>query len=110
MRAAFQLCAIPFVLAFAGCHREVTDGTIHFKLAEDAHVSIVIEDATGRLVRQIAVDEPRSKGAQTISWDGKKESGRAVPAGRYRWRGVSHRGLGVKLRGWACAGVELPWE
>jgi FlgD Ig-like domain len=110
MRAAFHCGAILFTLASAACHREVTDGTIHFKLAEDAHVSVLIENAAGEPVRQIAVDEPRSKGRQAIFWDGKDGGGRPAPSGRYRWRGVSSRGLGVRLRGWACAGGDLPWE
>ena len=108
MRAAFHLGAIALALAVAACHREVTDATIRFRLAEDAHVSVLIEDTAGKPVRQITVDEPRLRGMQTIVWDGKEDSGRPAPAGRYRWRGVSHRGLGARLRGWACAGWEAP--
>lgn len=82
---------------------------VRCKLPEDTHVSIVIEDTAGKPVRNLMIDHPLGKGPQSLPWDGKDDAGTLVAPGRYRWRGAFHRGLGAKLRGWACAGLAPAW-
>ncbi len=97
------------LLSLAACHREGADAVVRFKLPEDARVSIVIEDAAGKPVRQLLVDQPLGQGPQALAWDGKDDTGSPVAPGGYRWRGARHHGLAAKLRGWACAGLAPAW-
>lgn len=63
--------------------KEGVPGKIGYHLENDcARVTVQVFDASGKLVRTL--DEgARSKGEYLIEWDGKSESGTAMPDGRY---------------------------
>ncbi|QSR88581.1 hypothetical protein IT6_09485 [Methylacidiphilum caldifontis] len=64
---------------------------IHYTLEQDQHVTLVIEDSTGRRIRNLIADVPRKKGENTDYWDGKDDLGNEVPSGKYVVRGLCHR-------------------
>lgn len=51
-------------------------------LTADAKLVLVVRGASGRLVRQVEFEG--YDGTNTLSWDGRDQSGRPVPAGSYR--------------------------
>jgi len=66
---------------------------IAYTLAENAFVSIVIDGADGRRVRNLIAENPRLAGKRRELWDARDDAGRLVPPGTLRWRGVRHAGL-----------------
>jgi len=58
------------------------DVLIRFELAEAAEVSVVICDVSGRAVRSFT-PERRAAGPHALSWDGRDQDGRSLPAGAY---------------------------
>ncbi len=88
---------------------------LRFKMPEDGYVSLQILDQVGNIVRQLLAAEPFKKGVQEIKWDGLttgsfRRPGKPVPEGAYTWRGIWHKGIGIRLRGWACNGGQSPWD
>lgn len=59
----------------------------------DGKGSVVIEDGSGRRVRNLVAGQALTKGDHRFVWDGLDEHGNVVPPGDYRWRGISHPGL-----------------
>lgn len=104
-----RFAVLAAALLLAACRREGADTVVRLKLPEDAHVSIVVENSSGKKVRELLVDQPLGKGPHSLAWDGKDDAGTLVAPGRYRWRGAFHRGIAAKLRGWACAGLAPAW-
>jgi hypothetical protein len=99
------------VLLLAACRPTTADRrTIRFTLPQDGIVSIQVTNAGGSVFRVLAAGVRFAKGPHSIDWDGRDDRGEAVEPGEYRWEGVVHDGIGVKLRGWACSGGDLPWE
>ncbi len=66
--------------------------TLRFGLAADDRASISIHDVEGRHVRTLSVG-PLKAGPQCLSWDGRDDEGRPVPAGIYLARVSTSRGL-----------------
>ncbi len=58
---------------------------ISFEMGSDAHASLKIFDPAGRLVKTL-VDEQRSTGPHTVTWNGRDEAGRTAAAGVYLYR------------------------
>ncbi len=58
------------------------DARLSFVLASDGAARLTILDAQGRLVR-VVLDASLPPGRHEAAWDGRNESGRAVPAGLY---------------------------
>ncbi|RYD33461.1 MAG: hypothetical protein EOP87_10935, partial [Verrucomicrobiaceae bacterium] len=63
---------------------------IRYTLPEDRDVTIAIDDAQGRSVRNLFGQFPRPKGENTDHWDGMDDNGNPVPAGDYRVSIVDH--------------------
>lgn len=55
---------------------------IHYTLSQQARVRLVVYDAVGREVRTL-VDETIPRGRHSVTWDGKNQTGVAVPSGIY---------------------------
>lgn len=84
------------------------EGTIPFRFdlpKEAARVTLVVEDERGNRVRNLAGDllpeEYAVADADTgrtveIAWDGLDDNGKLVAPGRYRARGLHHKGLGAE--------------
>ncbi len=72
--------------------------------------SVVVDDATGRRVRNLVKVQPVTNTTMSVAWDGKNENGETVPPGPYTVRGVSHAGFGAKYQyAWYNPG-NPPWE
>jgi sugar lactone lactonase YvrE len=56
---------------------------VHFQLAKPGYVSLVIEDESGRRVRNLISETPFSAGDNTAWWDGADDLGRDVDAARH---------------------------
>jgi hypothetical protein len=56
--------------------------SVRYQLARDSRVSVLMYDAAGRLVRSLA-DGHQQPGYYTVTWDGRDDLGRRVPAGVY---------------------------
>lgn len=52
-------------------------------ISDAAKVVITIQDASGKAVRQIELDEPQTAGVLSMQWDGKDNSGLPVGEGAY---------------------------
>src|SRR5882757_4343993 len=78
---------------------------VHFNLKEPAFVTLVVEDAEGKRVRNLISEVEFPAGDNTVSWDGMDDttpdidaaehatyhiSGRLVPPGDYRVYGLVH--------------------
>lgn len=70
--------------------RKLADRTCRFVLDAAARVTVVVEDAEGRRVRNLLADEPLAAGPAAVEWDGRDDNGAPLPPGDYRWRGLAH--------------------
>jgi len=89
-----------------------TDGPVAltYDLPQDGFVTLVVEDANGRRVRNLVGMAPRAKGRQTDFWDGLDEQGNLAAPGEYRWRGLFHPGIDpVYEASYGTAGIP-PWD
>jgi len=57
--------------------------TLRFALPRAAAVDLVIFDVNGRQVRRLLAGEQRPAGHHALDWNGRDESGRALPSGVY---------------------------
>jgi flagellar basal-body rod modification protein FlgD len=69
-----------------------TPATLSASLAQPANVTVSLQDANGRTVRTLPLGA-REPGPIDITWDGRDDSGQALPSGRYRFV-ASGRGEG----------------
>ncbi|HEY3294147.1 MAG TPA: FlgD immunoglobulin-like domain containing protein, partial [bacterium] len=69
---------------------------LRYTLPSAGFVTLVIDDAHGRRVRNLIGAAPRGAGAHTELWDGADDQGQPVPAGPYRWRVLRHNGVGIE--------------
>jgi len=75
--------------------------SIGFRLEHPGTVGLSVVDAGGRHVRVLASGRSFGAGPQAVTWDGRRDDGRAAPAGVYwaqlRWAGGADRRRIVKL-------------
>jgi len=55
--------------------------------------TVVVEDLSGRRVRNLVSGAAVSAGTQRVEWDGLDEDGKIVAPGTYRWRSIHHPGI-----------------
>jgi len=60
--------------------------TIRFSIPRPARTSIAIYSVTGALVRVLSAPKPLAPGAYSLAWDGRDNTGAAVPRGVYYCR------------------------
>ena len=60
--------------------------TIRFTLPEAAPVTLIVQDVSGRRVRELARDRHQPAGEVRVEWDGRDDAGRALPSGVYLLR------------------------
>ena len=89
--------------------------TIPFTMPEDGCVSLVIRNKDGQVVRQLLNAAFMTKGKKEVKWDGLTNTsvtrpGEPVPPGDYTWEAIWDKGIGLRLRGWACNGGSAPWD
>jgi outer membrane protein assembly factor BamB len=66
---------------------------IDYQQPVDGKATIVIDDASGKRVRNLIAAQPMQKGPQRIVWDGLDEQGNVALPGDYRWKAIAHPGL-----------------
>jgi len=62
-----------------------TQTTIRFTLNQPVQVSLKVYDMTGRLIKTL-VNEHKTPGEHSLTWDGTDKQGNAMPAGTYFYR------------------------
>jgi hypothetical protein len=106
------------VVDWAGLYKEkklAGFAPIKFTMPEDGYVSLNIKDADGKVVRQLLTANFLTKGEHAVKWDGlttmsHRRPGEVVPVGAYTWDGIWHKGLGLRLVGWACNAGQTPFD
>ncbi len=88
---------------------------IAFTMPEDGYLSLNILDKDGLVVRQLLNWAFYTKGRHEVKWDGLttpnwRTPGSPVAEGAYTWEAIWHKGIGLKLRGWACNAGTAPWD
>ncbi len=88
---------------------------INFTMPEDGYISLNIKAADGTVVRQLLTCAFYTKGKHTALWDGLtttnwRTPGTPVSAGQYTWTAIWHKGIGLKLHGWADNAGTAPWD
>lgn len=66
---------------------------ITYSLPKDARVSLAIEDASGKRIRNLVPGLPRKAGANTEKWDGLDDAGKPVTPGDYTFKALYHDGI-----------------
>lgn len=89
--------------------------TIAFNMPEDGYVSLNIFGADGTVARQLLSCEFLTKGQHEIPWDGLgtlnwRTPGQPVAPGEYTWEAIWHKGIGLRLVGWAANSGASPWD
>ncbi len=69
---------------------------IKYTLPAPGNVTIVINDAHGRRVRNLIGALPQTAGPHSITWDGTTDAGKPVPPGHYQWQMLYDHGIGLK--------------
>lgn len=96
--------------AMAAGEETARGGTqVGYHLDKSAFVTLVIEDAEGRRVRNLVSSVWREAGELSEKWDGFNDSGEPVPAGSYRWRGIVHEGISTHFIGAFNSPGSPPW-
>ncbi len=98
---------------------------VKFTLPDDGWVTLVIEDAAGKRVRNLIAETWFPKGQNTVGWDGSDDLGRdtaaaghglyliptqLVPPGRYRVRGLWRKQVDLKFEMGVYNAGRTPWE
>ncbi|MFA6293696.1 MAG: hypothetical protein WC637_18050 [Victivallales bacterium] len=88
---------------------------IEFDMPVDGYVSMNIIGPDGVVARQLLTENYFQKGRQTVEWDGlsspsHRQPGKVLPAGKYEWKAIAHKGFGTTLRGWASHSGKAPWN
>ena len=81
----------------------------------DGYVSLNVFGPDGTVVRQLLNCAFFTKGEHEIKWDGLttpywRTPGQPVAPGAYTWKAIAHKGIGLRLRGWACNAGSAPWD
>ncbi len=96
---------------------------IRFTLAQAGVVTLVVEDAQGKRVRNLVSETPFPAGPNVVYWDGLDESGRInesengiydvqgklVSAGAYQVRGLVHDPLDLRYEFTLYNAGQIPW-
>ena len=63
--------------------------SIGYESPQEGLLTLVVDDAAGRRVRNLVAREQRPAGKQDAPWDLTDEAGRLVPPGTYRFKGIT---------------------
>jgi len=118
--AALQTAVIPSTTVEA--HAPIP---VRFTLADSGEVTLVIEDASGKRIRNLISQTPFPKGDNVVWWDGTDDLGRDVEAanhglynipaafvapGTYTVRGLWHKPLDIRYQMTVYSPGTPPWE
>jgi hypothetical protein len=88
---------------------------IAFAMPFDGYVSLNLFAPDGTVARQLLTCNYFTKGEQEVKWDGLttpywRTPGEVVKPGAYTWKAIVHKGIGLRLRGWADNAGRAPWD
>jgi outer membrane protein assembly factor BamB len=88
---------------------------LRFAMPFDGYVSLNLFAPDGTVARQLLTCAFYAKGEHEVKWDGLttpywRTPGEPVKAGDFTWKAIAHKGIGLRLRGWADNGGSAPWE
>ena len=88
---------------------------IALDMPEDGYVSLNIKNAEGRVVRQLLTADFLTRGTHELLWDGLTNKshlkpGEVVEPGSYTWDAIHHKGIGLRLVGWADNAGKTPFD
>ena len=88
---------------------------LRFAMPFDGYVSLNLFAPDGTVARQLLTCAFFAKGEHEIKWDGLttpywRTPGQPVAPGEYTWKAIAHKGIGLRLRGWASNGGSAPWD
>ncbi len=64
--------------------------------SRDGFATVVIENERGEVLRRLLACGRVRQGQPIADWDGLDQEGKPLPPGKYRFRGLTHTGLGLK--------------
>lgn len=82
---------------------------VRYRMPMDGFVTLVINDATGRRVRNLIAGAERKAGAQTEWWDGCDDAGNLVAPGKYQVVGVARGPLNLRYQFTVYWSGKTPW-
>jgi len=82
---------------------------VRYTMPFDGQVTLAIDGADGRRVRNLIALQQRSSGPHIEAWDGRDDNGRLVGPGSYTVKGIVHRPLGVTFEGAVNVSDDPPW-
>lgn len=82
---------------------------IAYQVKTKGDVTIAIDDAQGRRVRNLFGQYPRDPGTITDKWDAVDDQGNPVPPGEYTARILQHQPIGLKLFNSVYSSATPPW-
>ncbi|OPZ26813.1 MAG: hypothetical protein BWZ02_01870 [Lentisphaerae bacterium ADurb.BinA184] len=105
-------------IVWSGLYRQKTmEGFagLKFTMPDDGYVSLNIRNADGQVIRQLLNANFFTRGEHEVKWDGLTnlshlQPGDVVPVGDYTWEAIWHKGLGLRLVGWACNSGRAPFD
>ena len=83
---------------------------IRYTMPYDGMLTLAIDDANGRRVRNLIANVERSAGQQAEPWDGRDEAGNLMPPGSYTVKGITHQPLHLTYRGTVNVSGNPPWN
>ena len=88
---------------------------LRFTMPFDGYVSLNLFAPDGTVARQLLACGFFAQGEHEVKWDGLttpywRTPGQPVEPGEYIWKAIAHKGIGLRLRGWACNGGSAPWD
>lgn len=82
---------------------------IEYTLAKDQRVTLAIDDAQGKRIRNLLPAAERQAGNHADLWDGLDDEGQLVAPGTYTVKGLSHDGLHLSYEGSFASPGNPPW-
>ena len=83
--------------------------TVAYTMPYDGKVTLAINDANGRRVRNLIANVDQTAGARTEPWDGRDETGNLVAPGTYTVKSVTHQPLHLTYQGTVGVSGNPPW-
>ena len=100
---AAALCSTPWAFA------SEPGVSFDYTLKTPGYVTLVIENEEGARVRNLVAERWQEAGSHKQRWDGLDDTGTAVEAGTYRWRGLTHGGISTHFKGAFYSPGTPPW-
>ena len=72
--------------------------TFEYDVPEDSEVTVQLVDDENMIVRTLVAQGRRNAGRNVEKWDGLDDSGKPLPVGTYRWKGIYHEPIQATWR------------